>query len=1244
MTTAHPSLGRPRPPSPSFSTSSSSPSSPPPLTSGLSSSASSVSPSSYRLTPASHTYHSYNQYNNMNDANHTPDFQQKDHINNEQRQQQHQEQYPPFSSSSTHGSPTYDRHQSQYREHFSSFSHGNSSYYNNHYHRQESPYHLEQPREGMPYHYTSRGGHRHSIDSAAADTLLMLSAAAFMDPESARIVSTHAEDKHHQQHQPERGDYHHRSHRTSFLGEEQQHNRQHHRPQMMAKTVSAPVSSSSRLPLHPLSRMPQPRELVVEETDMDVDGAEPLRRPSISDSSSQVILLSSSAVKCSTGTQTLITKGPGMRHHFLASPTSSGDIPPTIVSSATAFSTLTSATTTTTATSTGTSTSPTTTTGGSVSSNGCNDFLSTTPVSSSQGLPSNDITTATTNSRRSSKSVEPLTTTRLSFTINKKEVGGHRVMKEHKDVIDSPPLNKEKLSEEELEEGEVEEEEEEDEVMSEGVVYVNNHLTPFALSPPNKVQVVPSILTSGPAFKQQQQSHGQDSPKTPTSARTPRTPKQPRSTLKTTPRATKRSQNDPISAIGNGVITASSTVNSGLFPSGGRGKSNARDSSVDYFYSPFPPSISSPASSPSSPSAFQLHLLQLTRNFVSVQPHASPTSRFRRTTSSGALSTHGILPFSPPSSPGQEHLMRESVATHSSPTKSHGSHSHSARGAHSHRSSPGKPKWHTQPYMMFLALRAMPNRTAARQELIHAAVELDKKFSAEKGLPRVFTGKTPMNSASACLTNNGDKYFIPFKPEGSRSTHFRLAYQPCGFDTAVAAYYGWMEELIRHDWPLCFGAPRNQGDGAITGSSNATAMATVTVDGGSSRPDFARAASLDSRKRGPDSGELADEDLLMQLAFGNNNSVGGASKKIKASAIAEDENGAHETETGPSSSFTLGGISSLDYHHFRTSNSRSGSIKATNMGVQRLDLDAAGRLDEPNSCPPTPATATALALEQGLNLDDSSIINNNSNTAAKKRHLEDLDLSRVPTSLAEVVEVKTSKITNAGKGLFAKIDLPAGTPLGFYFGMPMSENEFDSLKEGVGAASQYSIMYRRTVLDATDEQGMPFKLDSTTLPWEQQQQMVVDGQVEGQELLCPFYFLNEDQDGNVSLITGSVVNQVICTTNRPVRAGDELMVFFAQDSERHWPVLVPPPSPPAHATAPKPVKAVVPEAAPAASNAKTTRKAAAAAAAAAAIAAGEMSEGSEGSGVEGGQLSHDSASLSGRPRRDTVYKPVRYSR
>ncbi|KAK3811434.1 MAG: hypothetical protein J3R72DRAFT_376706, partial [Linnemannia gamsii] len=459
------------------------------------------------------------------------------------------------------------------------------------------------------------------------------------------------------------------------------------------------------------------------------------------------------------------------------------------------------------------------------------------------------------------------------------------------------------------------------------------------------------------------------------------------------------------------------------------------------------------------------------------------------------------------------------------------------------------PKWHTQPYMMFLALRAMPNRTAPRQELIHAAVELDKKFSAEKGLPRVFTGKTPMNSASACLTNNGDKYFIPFKPEGSRSTHFRLAYQPGDFNTAVADYNGWMEELIRHDWPHCFGAPKdmNKEEGQIE-------------TGASSSP----------------------------------------------------------------SSFTLDEISSLNHIRGNFHHNISSSSKATSMGVRRLDLDlnAAGRLDEPNSCPPTPATATALELERGLKLDDSPVIANR----IRKRVVEweDMDLSRVPSSLAEVVEVKESLIPHAGRGLFAKMDLPAGTPLGFYFGVPMTENEFDSLKEGVGAASQYSIMYRRTVLDATDEQGQPFKQQQGDSGKGQ-----VEGQVEGEELLCPFHFLNEDKDGNVSFITGSQVNQVICTTNRRVMAGSELLVFFPRESERHWPVAAP----------------VVASGAAAAVKGVTTSDTSVDAAA---VGGGEQ-QGQDGSGTSGSdRWSRDagttSPSPSGRPRRETANKPVRYSR
>ncbi|KAG0032184.1 hypothetical protein BGZ82_006623 [Podila clonocystis] len=365
--------------------------------------------------------------------------------------------------------------------------------------------------------------------------------------------------------------------------------------------------------------------------------------------------------------------------------------------------------------------------------------------------------------------------------------------------------------------------------------------------------------------------------------------------------------------------------------------------------------------------------------------------------------------------------------------------------------------------MMFLALRAMPQRTAARQELIMAAVELDKKFSAEKGLPRVFTGKTPMNSASACLTNNGDKYFIPFKPEGSRSTHFRLAYQPGNFDTALQDYNSWMEKLVSQDWPMCFGVPK---DGIKLEQNHMDVL----------YEEEPRSPTGTKRRFGR---ELEEEDKDSSLK--------------KAKAEEEEE---HEDEDPPQQQDELRFFDKLE-----------------KMGI--------------HSAPSTPCTTVppVLYTNEAPVFESKHMVHN--------YRLDELDLSRVPSSLSDIVRVDTSTIPNAGNGLFAKVDLPASTPLGFYFGVPMTENEFDSLKDGVGMASQYSIMYRRTVLDATDEVGMPYSDPIGPL-------------------YCPFHFMNEDPNGNMSFITGSALNQVICTTNREIKAGEELLVFYGKEADRHW--------------------------------------------------------------------------------------------
>jgi prepilin-type processing-associated H-X9-DG protein len=139
----------------------------------------------------------------------------------------------------------------------------------------------------------------------------------------------------------------------------------------------------------------------------------------------------------------------------------------------------------------------------------------------------------------------------------------------------------------------------------------------------------------------------------------------------------------------------------------------------------------------------------------------------------------------------------------------------------------------------------------------------------------------------------------------------------------------------------------------------------------------------------------------------------------------------------------------------------------------------------------------------------------------------------IPKSLDEVLQVKESLIPNAGKGVFAKMDIPKHTYLGFYFGVPVDEDEFDSLKDGVGVASEYAHRYNHTVLDATNEQGILYD-------------QVVDG------LECPFYYINESKKVNIAFVDGNVVNQIICMSTKAIKAGEELYVHYGPEIPRPW--------------------------------------------------------------------------------------------
>ncbi|KAJ2723020.1 hypothetical protein GGI07_002914 [Coemansia sp. Benny D115] len=374
---------------------------------------------------------------------------------------------------------------------------------------------------------------------------------------------------------------------------------------------------------------------------------------------------------------------------------------------------------------------------------------------------------------------------------------------------------------------------------------------------------------------------------------------------------------------------------------------------------------------------------------------------------------------------------------------------------------PLRPRWYNQMYLMFLALRQSPGYTASRSDLVRMAVELDQKISKDRGLPKAFTGKTPLNSASALLTNNGDKYFVQFRPEGAKCYHFRLAYAPGDFEAARAAYVSWVNVLVEKDWPLCFGPPEQE---------------SKQVNGGGGGGEKV-IENENSRDESVDLAELTDSALVLE-------------KPIIASA-------------------------------------EKAADVSTNVST---DVSADVPADSVSTADPAAPANTKTSTNSISETDANASANTGADSVAGPA-------LPIPRSWRDIVEVRPSTIPGAGNGLFAVRELPAGIPLGFYFGVPMTEDEFDSLKEPVGMASHYSIMYRRTVLDATDDKGMPY-----TDP---------DG-----PLYCPFHFMNEDRQGenfNIAFLEGVKVNQVICMTTKVINAGDELFVSYGDEVDRsHW--------------------------------------------------------------------------------------------
>ncbi|KND03456.1 uncharacterized protein SPPG_00939 [Spizellomyces punctatus DAOM BR117] len=384
-----------------------------------------------------------------------------------------------------------------------------------------------------------------------------------------------------------------------------------------------------------------------------------------------------------------------------------------------------------------------------------------------------------------------------------------------------------------------------------------------------------------------------------------------------------------------------------------------------------------------------------------------------------------------------------------------------------------KPRWYNQTYIMFLALR-QAGEPLPRGVLIPKALALDKEISRQRGLPPLFGGKTPQNTASGILTENRDKLFISFIPEGKKHVHFKLAYEPGNFETALEAYNKWMDALIHKDWPYLFSKRRKEWETTPINTDKSLGICRKNVTIESPAPSDV-------------------QDAALQI-----NPPCDAERKRKREAEKENEQQSpkkHRTESSETKSVESGPSCTVDYF-----------------------------ADVMNSV----ENAKARAV-----MEQSHALGHKDDDVALDAIFEAAEDDDIPTSLDQVVEVKESTIPNAGRGLFAKRFLPAWTFLGFYFGVPMTEDEFDSLKDGVGLASHYAHQYRLTVLDATDEKGQPY--------WNHPR------------IFCPFHFMNEDpKRANIVFKEGHQVNQVLCMTTREIQPGDELFANYGKSVERHW--------------------------------------------------------------------------------------------
>ncbi|CAO3592693.1 unnamed protein product [Absidia cylindrospora] len=403
------------------------------------------------------------------------------------------------------------------------------------------------------------------------------------------------------------------------------------------------------------------------------------------------------------------------------------------------------------------------------------------------------------------------------------------------------------------------------------------------------------------------------------------------------------------------------------------------------------------------------------------------------------------------------------------------------------------PRWYKQSYMLFLALRQHPDHAMARTDLIKSALNLERDISTKMNFPKVFGGRTPQNSASAILTNNHGRHFQSYRPSGSKTMHFRLAFEPANFAKSVATYRQWMKILITADWPLCFGKPSLD-----FSFENGSTLVT------------------------PSSSSNSDTSLTLPTP-----SLSSLSKATTTTVIPSNHTAKSNIHLEDTSSSSLPLLTEFDVFIAIRQKERLRLKDLNNDKDDGNDYD--DKKDQCQKLTSFPSSSHFFADPINSHDDNTRGIQCICDSI-QWRIRGDVDYqatSKIPTCWQDIVRVQRRNGTK-NDAVYAQRRLPINIPIGFYFGTPTVEDEFQLFKEDKGEATEYSLLHGRTVLDATDDDGQPF----------------TDPTKEFETIYCPFHFIRQavsSDNANILFLRGKIYNQVICWTKRAIQPNEELL-------------------------------------------------------------------------------------------------------